>query len=378
MANCVEGIGLSTPLHQEHHNRCYNITKLSSKPKPMQKKYIISIAIMILLVLVIGGFAVKYQKADAQTSGPYDLHGWAWSSNTGWISFNSGDIGAGGGPYKVYVLDDGEMIGYAWSANIGWIKFGGLSGFPGSGGNANLSVDTSSVSGWARACVGTVPGDCSSMTSRTDGWDGWIRLADFASGSFFPTGHLDGTKGLSIDKNTGDFKGYSWDSGVNGWINFAANMSTGAFVFCDNDCGIANSTTTNATSSNSNNNNPVNNVVNNSVPDYGSISIRLRPSSGTRGFSQLLRIPRGSSFDIAWNEETYPLCSTSHRSSTGANISDWSNWGTSSSGITTGLFTGNENPGTYTFTLNCSAADGSGAVATTSTLLITQSSILEI
>jgi len=321
---------------------------------------------MILCVIVVGGFAVKYQRADAQTSGPYDLHGWAWSSNTGWISFNSSDIGAGGGPYKVYVLDDGEILGYAWSANVGWIKFGGLSSFPGSGGNASLSVDTGYVSGWARACVGTVSGNCSSMTSRTDGWDGWIRLADFASGSFFPTGFLNGSRGLSIDKATGYFRGFSWDSGVNGWIDFSANLNNGSFVYCDNKCGTANSPVVVATSS------PlliVNNPVNNSVPDYGSISLRLRASSGTKGFSQFLRIPKGASFDIAWNKQAYTSCTTS---------SAWSGWGTGASGIQTGLFTGDKAPGTYTLTLNCKNNTGPGSTATTSTLLITQSSIIEI
>jgi len=140
--------------------------------------------------------------------------GWAWGSmpvplsnpsgspgGVGWISFNSNDSGAGGGPYSV-LLDtvSGALTGYAWSAmpdssgnksGIGWIKFGNL-GTPPLGGssNATINMSTGAVSGWARACAGTTGGDCVSA-SRTDGWDGWIELA----GTNHATGDLTGNGG---------------------------------------------------------------------------------------------------------------------------------------------------------------------------------------
>src|SRR3989344_410792 len=68
-----------------------------------------------------------------------------------------------------------KVTGYAWSDNIGWIKFDGLSSYPAPGSDwvAKANTSTGVFTGWARACAGTVPpGDCSSMASRTDGWDG--------------------------------------------------------------------------------------------------------------------------------------------------------------------------------------------------------------
>lgn len=115
--------------------------------------------------------------------------------------------------YGVYADNTtGELSGYAWSDNIGWIKFGGLPAFPsGSGtysGNAKLS--NNKLIGWARACAGTADGKCTSMTSRTDGWDGWISLSGSA---------LDGSKyGVSLSGT--DFSGYAWGADVIGWIDF--------------------------------------------------------------------------------------------------------------------------------------------------------------
>lgn len=92
--------------------------------------------------------------------------GWGWTSNTGWISFNCSDTNScGQSNYSVQVDSSGNMTGYAWSSNIGWIKFGGLSDFPSGSGtaasNAALNLTTGQVTGWARACAGTISGDCS-------------------------------------------------------------------------------------------------------------------------------------------------------------------------------------------------------------------------
>jgi hypothetical protein len=158
------------------------------------------------------------------------MYGWTWSSNIGWGSASSTQPGAGGGgTYGLQVDGSGNINGYIWTSNIGWIKFGNggrdaygpLSSFPGNGAppaNANVS-STGVVTGWARACAGTLSGNCSSMASRTDGWDGWIELsgANHVSGSGGVTLGVDPANTNTYDK----FSGYAWGSDVVGWVNFS-------------------------------------------------------------------------------------------------------------------------------------------------------------
>jgi|GEM_PF-2818913 len=168
---------------------------------------------------------------------PAPLYGWAWSSTIGWLSFNSSNTGSGGGPHSVILQPDGSLVGYAWSSNIGWVKFGGLSSFPtnGTGSNSNarvLDVEASGdVIGWARACAGTVTGDCSTMASRADGWDGWIELTGTNHKTIYtypPTG-------------TSTITGYAWGGDVVGWLEF--NVTTSAVQpnppppICTTSCG---------------------------------------------------------------------------------------------------------------------------------------------
>ena len=117
--------------------------------------------------------------------------------------------------YGVYAdRNTGNLSGYAWSDNIGWIKFGGLSSFPTGSGtspqNAQLNSSNKLI-GWARACAGTVNGDCSTMESRTDGWDGWISLAGTS---------VDGQYSYGVSLSGTDFSGYAWGSDAVGWIDF--------------------------------------------------------------------------------------------------------------------------------------------------------------
>lgn len=172
---------------------------------------VLFIFVFIFILVEITNISTTYATNNALT-------GWAWSSNIGWISFNSSNAGAGGGPYNVYVDDSGNFGGWAWSSNIGWIKFGGLSGFPGSETNAHVNISTGEVTGWARACASTVSGDCTGA-SNADGWDGWIEL----SGTNHSKGDVTGNGGVYYDKDTHKFKGYAWGSDVVGWVNFDPN-----------------------------------------------------------------------------------------------------------------------------------------------------------
>ena len=111
------------------------------------------------------------------------------------------------------INSDKTITGYAWSDNIGWIKFGGLSGFPGGGSNAAVNAAGTEVTGWARACGGTLSGNCSSMTNHTDGWDGWISLNCANTGTC-------GTANYKVDVGLGVLSGYAWGGDVVGWVQF--------------------------------------------------------------------------------------------------------------------------------------------------------------
>jgi len=168
-----------------------------------------------------------------------NISGFAYSENIGWVSFNSVDCdidgdgvfeGAGetGGPapagcpdsgtafdYGVSVdLNTGALSGFAYSENIGWISFnvadlaGCSSGSclakvapPGQIGKSDVDIE-----GWARACAGSVNGDCTGG-DRTDGWDGWIKFDHGESGEPY------------ID-TAGDWHGWAWGSDVVGWLSF--------------------------------------------------------------------------------------------------------------------------------------------------------------
>jgi len=99
--------------------------------------------------------------------------------------------------------------------------------------NAQINLANGAVTGFARACGGTVdsddnatapvnPGHCTSMTSRPDGWDGWIELSGANHQSPDP-GNSSGPSmaGVWLNTKTGLFSGYAW-GGLNvGWTSFS-------------------------------------------------------------------------------------------------------------------------------------------------------------
>mgnify|MGYP001584455743 CR=1 FL=1 len=170
-----------------------------------------------LLAIVLAVFSISryepfphspVQEAEASTSDT--LSGYAWSDNIGWVSFNCTDTNScGTSNYGVTVnAITGNFSGFAWSDNIGWVSFNQTSGCPEGGCTTQPNVDknTGAVIGWARACAGTVNGDCTGA-SRSDGWDGWIKL----SGSWSPS--------VSFSGNSAS--GYSFGSDVVGWLSWS-------------------------------------------------------------------------------------------------------------------------------------------------------------
>ena len=187
---------------------------------------------------------LKFAKSTAPIS---NVSLWAWSENIGWISFNSTDCDPNGDgnpsdgpaeciePGRDYVTNPipsygvnineitGDFSGFAWSEHIGWIMFDppgpypfcpattcpdGSPNYP-----ARLDFATRKVTGWARACAGTVNGDCNSAT-RTDGWDGWILLGPIVKGG------TDYGVWIDFDVSPAQFRNWAWGEEVVGWISF--------------------------------------------------------------------------------------------------------------------------------------------------------------
>lgn len=178
-----------------------------------------------------------------------NVYGYAWSENIGWISLNSincnqdddGWVDEFCGGFTIAGLPNngsnipaesygvnidqatGNFSGYAWSENIGWIKFDPAGPYPSAPQHgAQLNTTTKVVTGWARACAGTVNGDCTGA-SRTDGWDGWIKLSKDSADSVASPAY-----GVTI--TSGKFSGYAWGGNVVGWIDFGPKVAGVVFV----------------------------------------------------------------------------------------------------------------------------------------------------
>lgn len=180
--------------------------------------------ICLLVFFAVFVFIVSSQKnnlvsrAEVVGSDPsaMDLSGWGWSDNIGWISFNCGDVGTSGcgaANYKVTVDNAGNLTGWAWSENIGWIMFNPSGPYP-EAPNYSSKVSDGKIVGWARVCAGTVGGDCASV-SRSDGWDGWIKLSGVSTGG--------DPYGLSVEPGTGKIIGFAWGGEVLGWTSFSGD-----------------------------------------------------------------------------------------------------------------------------------------------------------
>ncbi|KKT82454.1 MAG: LamG domain protein jellyroll fold domain protein, partial [Candidatus Giovannonibacteria bacterium GW2011_GWC2_44_9] len=134
-------------------------------------------------------FIIAFSIASSAPSS-YNLSGWAWSGTVGWQSFNSTNQG-GSVDYGVNADSGGIMSGYAWSDQVGWISFNETSGCQTDPDcQAQLSLATGEVSGWARAR--TPVGH-----PQAGGWDGWIHL-----------------------RGTAVWDGWAWGADVVGWVHF--------------------------------------------------------------------------------------------------------------------------------------------------------------
>ncbi|MEA3399133.1 MAG: hypothetical protein U9R00_01310 [Patescibacteria group bacterium] len=158
-----------------------------------------------------------------------NVFGYAWSGNTGWISFNNCE-----NPEKSSTcasIDYGVSFdvstdivsGYAWSDNLGWISFNPTDWGVCPPNNSGCTLSNfknywkNGSSGWARAL--------SAMDSNSGGWDGWISLNSTSFNSTDISSNI-------IAKNLSDFdsfgskevygistNSYAWGSEVVGWVD---------------------------------------------------------------------------------------------------------------------------------------------------------------
>ncbi len=171
----------------------------------MPKKIFSILFVSSFILILFVSFYIFQKPAMAGTAD--NLSGFAWSENIGWISFNcTNNNSCNIVNYGVSVNPQtGVLSGFAWSENIGWIKFDPVGPYPSQPQTGvTLNTGTGTIFGWARACAGTVNGDCNSV-SRTDGWDGWIKMA---GGNY------------SVVLNGNELHNWAWGSDVMGWIHF--------------------------------------------------------------------------------------------------------------------------------------------------------------
>lgn len=186
-------------------------------------RFIVTVLVFSVAIFSVLFFATGDKPVSAQSSEEPGLSGYAWSSTIGWLSFDEQPTA---GTTTINTLT-GYINGFAWSPNIGWVQFGDLSGFPSGLGTvpSNARRVGNSIVGWARACAGTVDGDCYSA-DRTDGWDGWISLSGQA------TDVANSVYGLTVNTVNNDdiITGSAW-GGVNvGWLKFNLDGISGPGV----------------------------------------------------------------------------------------------------------------------------------------------------
>ena len=294
----------------------------------MLKKISLALAVSAAMLL-----SATFAYADS----PVPLSGYAWSSNIGWLSFNSSD----GATVSLSTTTTGCSVtsaclsGYAWSSNIGWVKFGGLAGQSVNGittSDAIVNTQTGAVSGWARACAGTVPGDCSTSVSRTDGWDGWIELAGANHATVTGlTGTATSSAGVSFNSSSDQFSGYAWGSDVVGWVSFNTGSSTngGSYVCVGSNCNPnPNPVVTPLTASCSA-------MVDHSSNNYAYVNVSLSPSGGTIPYTYLWS--DGSTLQSHIIATTYKESATAYSQPVSV----------------TGVVTDNENPASSTNSISC-------------------------
>lgn len=183
-------------------------------------RFILFFAIAVAATVALTVALAPSHEADAAV---LELHGWAWSSNIGWIGFNCADVSAcGASNYKVtYDNVLGNLSGYAWSSSIGWVWFNPAEAGCPAGAcppKVALSGADRQVTGWARACTVFVSGCSGALKPDAErgGWDGWIEL----SGANHTSPNTTATGGVTYQSGLSKFIGKAWGGDPIGWLDF--------------------------------------------------------------------------------------------------------------------------------------------------------------
>lgn len=120
-------------------------------------KYVL-LSFLVLILILIGLLFYHFKSTQALGVGEYELAGWLWSDNYGWISLNLKNTLPGctefcGNYYSVKINTSNEVSGWGWSSNVGWVCFGSSCGGIAPGGGsafARLDEVSGKLSGWAK------------------------------------------------------------------------------------------------------------------------------------------------------------------------------------------------------------------------------------
>ncbi len=167
------------------------------------------------LLVILLSFVV-FSVVVATTTTLYNVKGYSWSSNVGWVKADPTNGG-------VFMSNDGTLSGYAWanpydsrdgSKNLGWLSFkaSDISGCPSGPGTCPATVTStttnSTVTGWARF----IAHDVLPNTYYT----GWVHLSGTATnGSPY---------GVTYDASAKTLNGYAWGGNVVGWIHISFSI----------------------------------------------------------------------------------------------------------------------------------------------------------
>jgi hypothetical protein len=148
-----------------------------------------------------------------------NVSGYAWSENTGWLSFNCTDTSScGSSNYGVNVDSvSGNLSGHAWSEHIGWISFDAedVAGCP--GGTCQPRLSGGSLFGWARALIGLPFGVNGVITGVAPSEEVYSAALD-AAGDYLYTIGLDASNNWRIEKRQGTSGQLDSGFGTNGVV----------------------------------------------------------------------------------------------------------------------------------------------------------------
>ncbi len=237
------------------------------------KIFLIFLSFFIIAVLAYFNFSKSNLPIQLAQAGVYDsaagtghnLRGFAWSSNIGWISFNSTDCDNNGNiylgnpagcpvngtaffDYGVYIDNNtGDISGFAWSENVGWISFN-RENYCESGVNIGKTCANSGDCDGA-TCGGdpagktgdplyppynSTTGTIAKYNTGTHVIDGWAKILSMGDDGWISfncsnNGGSCGTSDYKVIANVtnSELEGWAWngnddDSGI-GWISFNSN-----------------------------------------------------------------------------------------------------------------------------------------------------------